>query len=238
MVYLSLGAEKRVETDRDSSELETSPVTARFSSSRPLEGAPQSRPVLSLPSYDAAYRRFLEDVYQGFVADNEVLGAIELVRDRHAGPVRNIRDTEPLDQPMTSASGAMTLVRAACRATEVSAHTEMIQQFAEEMIGEQTRLFFAHMNAICEATGNVFPNIGEGTPTLEQWRVLFQRVDLDFDDDGRLQQRIYVHPSQAEKANEIWRQVQNDPECVRIVTEKRAQWMERRAARSRRTLSR
>jgi hypothetical protein len=40
---------------------------------------------LTLPSYDDAYCRFLQDAVRGFVQDHYLLGEIETVRDRHAG---------------------------------------------------------------------------------------------------------------------------------------------------------
>ena len=63
-------------------------------------------------------------------------------------------------------------------------------------------------------------------------------MDLSFDDEGRMKTQIVVHPSHAEKAEALRTSVKNDPECQRIALEKRAKWMELRAARSYRTLSR
>ena len=191
-----------------------------------------------MPTYDYAYRRFLEKVYHGFVAGNPLFNEIEFVRDRHAGPIRNARDETTLDQPMASISAGMTIEKSSIRLTDVDAHTVMIAAFAEEMLGAQSRQFFANMSEVCDAADTTIQNIGQGAPTLEQFRELLQTMDLSFDDEGRMKTQLVVHPSQAEKAEALWTSVKNDPECQRIALEKRAKWMELRAARSYRTLSR
>ena len=193
---------------------------------------------LRLPAYDLAYRKFLDKAYRGFVAENPLFSNIEFVRDRHAGPIRNVREQNMLDQPMVPLSAGMTIEKTAIRATDVDAHTAMVSAFAEEMLGEQSRQFFRNMGEVCDAAGTTVSNIGQGAPTLEQFRELLEKMELAFDDDGKLKTQLVVHPSQAEKAKALWASVQNDPECLRIVLEKRAKWMELRAARSHRTLSR
>lgn len=205
---------------------------------KPLASGVASAQALCLPTYDRAYRRFLENAYHGFVAENPLFCEVEYIRDRHTGPIRNVRDEKTLDQPMAPISAGMTIEKAAIRSTDVDAHTLMISAFAEEMLGAQSHQFFANLGEVCNAAGTTVPNIGEGVPTLEQFREMLRKMDISFDDEGRIETQLVVHPSQAEKAKALWSSVQNDPECLRIALEKRARWMELRAARSHRTLPR
>lgn len=82
-------------------------------------------------------------------------------------------------------------------------------------------------------------NVGEGVPTIEQMREMLRRIDLDFDENGSLVGlTVFVHPSQLERARQVMEDAEQDPECVRIVLEKRAEWMRNRAAYANRALSR
>lgn len=193
---------------------------------------------LTVSTYDSSYRQFLDRAFSGFAKDHQLLGDIVVVRDRHAGPIRNVREGVPLDQGMMEASATMTLERAALLATDVDAHTLMLAEFAEEMIGAQLTGFFKNMGEMCDAAGTTVKNDGQGIPTIEQAREMLAKVELAFDEDGKLQQTLVVHPSQAERAKKFNEQMARDPECARIVAEKRQKWVELRAARSRRTLSR
>jgi hypothetical protein len=193
---------------------------------------------LSVVSYDLAYREFLDDAFRGFASDHQLLGDIALVQDRHAGPTRNVRDQIPLDQPMSEGSATMMLERAALRATDVDAHTLMIAQFAEEMIDAQLGMIFKGISEICDAAGTTVKDVGAGIPTIEQIRELLGRMDLAFDDDGRIKQTLFVAPEQEERARQLNVEIAKDPQCARIISEKHKKWIEERAARSRRTLSR
>jgi hypothetical protein len=178
-------------------------------------------------------------VYEGFVADNELLGNIKSIQDRHLGPIRNVRGENRVDQPMVLLSATMSMERTAIRLTDIDAHTATIQKFSEEMIAEQSKQFLSHLGAITEATGNTVANVGDGAPTLEQMRELLRKMELSFDGEGNINKlQFIVHPSQAEKVRALWSAVENDPECQRIALQKREEWLELRAARSNRTLSR
>ena len=203
-----------------------------------IEADSRGRP-LSVASYDLAYSTFLDSAFRGFAKDHDLLGDIVTIRDRHAGPIRNVRDTDvPLDQEMYEGSAGMEMERNAHLATDVEAHTVMIAQFAGEMIGAQIRGFFKNMAEMCEAAGTSVKNEGGGIPTIEQARELLRKMDFSFDEAGKPELQLVVDPSQAERAQKFNMEVAQDAECTRIMAEKRQKWMESRVARSRRTLSR
>lgn len=194
---------------------------------------------LYIRSYDVAYREFLHDAYNGFVASDPVIGGIRMERDRHAGPIRNVRTESPLDQPMESVGATMMLHREALRSTDVASHTEMVANFARELIGEQTKQFFRKMGEMCVAAGTSVKNVGQGVPTLVQLRELFKKMDLSFGEDGQIEGlTLFVDPIHTERAQALMLEAETDPECVAIVLEKRAEWMRDRASKSHRTLSR
>jgi hypothetical protein len=187
---------------------------------------------LTLPSYDDAYCRFLQDAVRGFVQDHHLLGEIETVRDRHAGPVRNVEADQPLDQPMVQLGAPFTLETASIASTDVEAHTSAVVAFATAIVNEQVRYSLQNIGVIADAVGNTVNS--KGSPTLEHFRELFRKIDLSFNEDGTIAQTLVVPPGHADAIQRLM----TDPEILKIIAEKRAAWEATRAARSRRTLSR
>lgn len=197
------------------------------------------RRVLEVPSYDKAYCEFLQCVAEALMKENSPIGKIKMLRDRHAGPIRNVRTDTPLDQPMWEAGAAITLPRDVLLRTDVEGHTVMVYEFAQATLAEQARLFYRHFGEMCTAAGMSVENVGQGVPTIEQLRELFRRMDFSFNERGELSGlELHVHPSHMERAKAIMAEAESDKEIKDILLEKRAQWMAQRAATSRRTLSR
>jgi hypothetical protein len=140
---------------------------------------------------------------------------------------------------MQVASFQFTIGIEALTTTDIDSLAVAINNSATEYIELQSRGFFAHLNEVCEAAGTSVKNIGQGVPTIAQMRELLRRMDLEFDEHGMLKGlRLIVHPSQLERAKQIMKEAEGDAECVRIVLEKRAEWLKNRAAYTDRALSR
>jgi hypothetical protein len=200
----------------------------------PMTSEEQAR--LALPSYDDAYGRFLQDAFRGFVQDHSLLGEIEAVRDRHAGPIRNVDAAKPLDQPMVQIGAPFTLETAAIASTDVEAHTAAVAAFAAAMVNEQVRLSLQNIGGVADAVGNTV--LGVGPPTVEQFRELFRKMDISFNEDGTIAQTLVVPPEAAEAVKRLMSELDRDPGARHILAEKRAAWEATRAARAHRTLSR
>ena len=191
---------------------------------------------LTLPSYDDAYRQFLQDAYRGFVQDHSLLGDIETVHDRHAGPIRNVDAEEPLDQPMMRLGAPFTLETATIASTDVEAHTAAVATFATAMVNEMERQSLQNIGIIADAVGNTVD--GQGAPTVEHFREMLRKIDISFNDDGSIAQTLVFHPDHADLAKQLVSDLARDPEAQRIIADKRAAWEATRAARAHRTLSR
>ena len=195
--------------------------------------------VIEEPSYDRAYRAFMHLAVEGLIRDDTVMGRIKMVPDRHAGPMRNVRTETPLDQPMVSISATMTVKTDVLLQTDVDGHSTMLYDFAQELIGEQSRAFYQRLSEITTAAGTSVENVGQGVPTIEQLRELFRKMDFTFNERGELSGlEIHVHPSQMERAKTMIAEAERDEEISEILMQKRAEWMAKRAAVSRRKLSR
>jgi hypothetical protein len=186
--------------------------------------------VLAAPAYEQAYLKFFQRAIDAFVAADDVLGDIESVATRHVGPRRNVRGEKPLDQPMQEASAPSTLTFDDIRRGDIDAHTVMVFETTSEMIGERTKGFFANLAAVSDAAGMTVHN-RDGMPAIEQMREMLRRMDLEFDENGKLSENIklYVAPEAADAAKALVAAALEDPECVEIVAKKRQEWFARRA---------
>lgn len=194
---------------------------------------------LSIASYDSAYIEFLHEAVDGFISADQVIGGIVRINDPHTGPIRNVRGTNTLDQPMVEMGATMTLHVNALQMTNVDAHTDMVINFAQQMIAVQATQFFKSLGEVSVAAGTSVENVAGGVPTIEQIRDLFRKMEFTFDEDGRpAGLQLFVHPSQEERAKALVEEFENDPECQKIVLEKRAEWMKKRAEAAGRALSR
>lgn len=203
------------------------------------EHAVSAAPIIRTPSYDSAYREFLHAAVEGLMREDEGIGKIPMIRDRHSGPIRNVRTETPLDQPMRQIGATMELTQETLLETSVDGHTEMVYDFAQEVMGEQKILLYRNLGEMCDAAGMTVQNPGKGVPTMEQMRQLFGKMQFSFTESGEVNwPDLHVDPSQMERAKALIDEVRNDPEIAEIIAKKRGEWEVRRAAASRRTLSR
>ncbi len=193
---------------------------------------------LSAPAYERAYHAFFRRAMDGLLAADELLGDIDKVVSRHEGPLRNVRGSTPLDQPMQSASAPASLTIDAIRQTDLDAHAVMVFETSQTMIAEQSKGFLANLSAVSAAAGTTVSSQGDGAPSIEQMREMLRVMDLEFDEDGNLSEniRIIVAPEAADVAKALIAAAQEDPECIRIVLDKREKWLAAHASQRTRKL--
>jgi hypothetical protein len=193
--------------------------------------------VFRAPAYDDRYVEVYREIVDALIAEDPVLGEIKSEFSRHIGPRRNVRGAEPLDQPSMVISANSQLAVSDVLNTNIEAHDEMLYMTAQEVIEHRTKDFFSRVSQITDAVGTSVT--GGGAPTLEQFRELLERMDLAFDEDGSLSKnlRLYVGPSNADKARELMEAAANDDAIREIIAKKRKAWMEKRAQKRNRKLS-
>jgi hypothetical protein len=103
-----------------------------------------------------------------------------------------------------------------------------IAQAADEMGGQLVRAMAEHISAICDQTGNVVD--ASGRNFYDAIIEVTETMELAFDDEGRIQQQILLHPDSLPKEPPTPDQ---EARLKAVIDRKREEW---NAARSRREL--
>jgi hypothetical protein len=194
---------------------------------------------IAASAYDRAYSELLSDAIQGLIAGDRLLGAIKRSESRHTGPVRNVRGDNPLDQPPHAGSAVSSLEINAFKTFDIDAHTVSVYETAQEVISVHSRAVLAGMCEIADAAGMTVKDDGVSAP-IEHFRELLRRLELEFDEDGNISGNwaISVPPEYIEIAKALMTEAGKDPECQRIISEKRQTWLGIRAEKNIRKLPR
>ncbi|MEC4841065.1 hypothetical protein R2360_16595 [Mycobacteroides chelonae] len=103
-----------------------------------------------------------------------------------------------------------------------------IAQTADGMGGQLVRAMAEHISAICERTGNVVD--AGGSNFYEAIIEVSEKMELAFDDEGKLKQQILLHPDNLPEEPPT---AEQEARLKAVIDRKREEWS---AARSRREL--
>src|SRR5688500_7122689 len=111
-------------------------------------------PRFDIPSYDAAMSRVIRAVAQALVEQDPILRDIPTRSTEHAGPNRNVRRPDVLDQPLGRIRYGMSIPFDVIRAADVEAFITLLIEAAEEHRAKLAAHLFSSIAAVTKATGN------------------------------------------------------------------------------------
>lgn len=142
-----------------------------------------SRMRYSSPEYDRAMSTFLSNVMEGFFSLHPLFGSMLKEKSIHAGPIRNVRGPEPLDQDTFPVQGVGQLHRDSIANTDFDAFTNFIYGIAEEAIKQFSVQFYRGLDEITDATGQKLDAAGKPF-SYDMYLDLIEKMPIDFSDDG------------------------------------------------------
>jgi hypothetical protein len=105
---------------------------------------------------------------------------------------------------------------------------------AAEMGEKTAKFFYAGLDRTLEAAGQVESAKGEPISPEQILRVM-ERIEMNFDDDGKNQLSLVIHPSQTEKFAAALRRLEEDPVMRQrhedLLARKKEAWRVREASR-------
>jgi hypothetical protein len=137
----------------------------------------------SSPEYDRAMSTFMSKVMEGVFSLHPLFGSMFKEKSIHAGPIRNVRGPEPLDQEMLPVQGVGQLHNDAIVNTDFDAFTNFIYGIAEEAIKQFSLQFYRGLDEITDATGQKFDAAGKPF-SYDMYLDVIERMPIDFSDDG------------------------------------------------------
>jgi hypothetical protein len=151
------------------------------------------------PGYDQAIADFMGKVAQGILELDVLLRKMPTRRTVHAGPMRNVREPQVLDQPLRAFRYTLSIPFDVLRNTDIDQFTALLYDFAEAHRQELAGAFVQTMTAVAEATGNTIS--AEGQPlSFDMINDTLEMISISFDERGNpIMPTIVVHPDMTKK---------------------------------------
>lgn len=106
-----------------------------------------------------------------------------------------------------------------------------LDQAADEYSEQFGKHFYEQMSRITEATGNVVD--AKDRPFFEWLYEAYEKIDLQFDEEGRIAQELHMNPADAEKWEKGWAEMtpEQHAKLAALVDRKREEFNARRRDR-------
>lgn len=136
-----------------------------------------------LPEYENAVGNFAQTLALGFLKTHPIFGQMFSHPTIHAGPVRNVAGPEPVDHPLFTAGGEMTVDNDVIRQTDIESYLTELLNVPLMMTRQFQQQFFVNVEEITEATGNT-RDVGGEPFSFDYLIEIIRMIELDFDEDG------------------------------------------------------
>ena len=100
---------------------------------------------------------------------------------------------------------------------------DKIDTMAREMAKQVAKTGYEVLDRATEEVGNVVSV--DGTPSLNDFWELFEKMHIDFDEEGQPSGlRLVAHPNMSSALEEIYSQIESHPHYQEIMERKREEW--------------
>jgi hypothetical protein len=137
-----------------------------------------------IPRYEREFVRFVDQVINGFVSLDPLLGSIQRSSTVHRGPVRNVQGDNLLDQQAFAIQSEANLDVEVIRKTDVDGHTAFMYMLAESIVRSFGKKIFKGLDEIVDATGNSIDTKGERF-SFDMFLDALEKMHIGFDDEGQ-----------------------------------------------------
>jgi hypothetical protein len=152
-----------------------------------------------LREYDDAMNDVAGRVLAGFVGAHPVLGRIERQRTPHAGPTRNVRVPQVLDQSPERLEAVAHIKKADVRECNVDAHSAFLAELADQHVSAAARMLYRAADAVTTATG-MTQDAGGQPLTWDVILDMVERMPITFNSDGSPNlPEVVAHPDTISK---------------------------------------
>lgn len=109
-----------------------------------------------------------------------------------------------------------------------------LDEMARELTSQEAKAFFKKVGEVCQAAGTSL-DAGGQPATAEMLLEMMEKVQMEFEPDGKPSQVFVVHPDTVPALQKIAEQIKNDPELKRrnegILERQREAWLTRESNR-------
>jgi hypothetical protein len=185
----------------------------------------------TIQKYDAAMRKFMEEVVDGFMSVDPLFGSFSKVPIVHRGPIRNVRGDTPFDQKLSRTSGRARLTREAIRDTDFDKYTEFLYELAQSNKTEMAPLFFEGISELTEIVGNTIN--AHGLPfSFDQLLDALEKIEFSFDDkDDPIMPTLHLNPETYKHIKDLKPTPEQEQRSRDILARKKAEHLAQKRTR-------
>lgn len=201
----------------------------------PPEGdeAEHRDPIFKLIEYAVAERRFIGRTLDALArARDPLLARVQVERTSRMPRTQITTDSgEVIEQEPVEIRTKLTQSPEDIIDGKLEALLVSLDQAAEEYSEQFGRHFYGQLSRITEATGNVVD--AAGRPFFDSLYEMYEKIDLQFDEEGRIAQELHLNPADVEKWQKGWAEMtpEQHTKLAALVERKRQEFNARRRDR-------
>lgn len=168
---------------------------------------------------------------KGFINTDPLLGQFGHKTVVHAGPIRNVRGQNPLDQDMLPIEASSMIKKESIRNTNIDEITFFLYSLAQDIMNTMGREFFKGITEVTKATGQVVDAKGEPL-SLDHVLDTLEKISLEFDKDGKpIMPQIILPPEMFERFRKLKESDDQRKRLEKIIINKREEYYAKQRTR-------
>jgi hypothetical protein len=201
----------------------------------PSEAAEAERhdPIFRLIEYAVAERRFIGGTLDALArARNPLLARLQVERTSRMPRTQITADSgEVVEQEPVQIRTKLTQSPQDIIDGNLEDLLVSLDQAANEYSEQFGKHFYEQLSRITEATGNVVN--AAGRPFFDSLYEMYEKIDLQFDEEGRIAQELHLNPADVEKWQKGWAEMtpEQHAKLAALVERKRQEFNARRRNR-------
>jgi hypothetical protein len=200
---------------------------------QPPEAAKGGDPIFNLIEYAVAERRFIGGTLDALArARDPLLARIPIERTTRVPRTQITTDSgEVVEQEPVQIRTKLTQSPQDIINGELDDLLVSLNGAAEEYSEQVGKHFYEQLSRITEATGNVVA--AAGRPFFDSVYEMYEKIDLQFDEEGRITQELHLNPADVETWQKRWAELtpEQHAKLEALVERKRQEFNARRRNR-------
>lgn len=168
--------------------------------------------------------RFIWQVSEGLLALDPVLRDLSSRPTSHAGPIRNVPGSSPLDHELSKFSETIVFHADTYKHTDIDTVTSTLVDLALKHQLFMGTAFFETILGVTEAVGNSIDSQGQPLSADSILR-LYEMIEIDFDQEGNPRMpSLFVNPQDAHLIGTIEPTLADKENWDAMIARKRDEW--------------
>jgi len=179
--------------------------------------------------YERAERRLLDRLFAARYRAHPILSKIAISASQHVGPIRSVGGADHYDSPPRSHKAGAPIATSALETLDFDAYARAIEATVGQAIDSLTEMMQSETAAMSAHIGHAWD--ATGMSIKDALKHMLMHVELDFDDDGRLNLSSMMIVGAPPEAKDAFNEVLRDPEVLAYINARSTAFLKARPRR-------